>query len=215
MKNSPYVIAVAGGTGSGKTTIVQKLLEMFDSTDCIDIKHDNYYRDQSDKSIEQRKQTNYDHPLSLETELLVEHLQKLKSGEPVEMPLYDYVEHTRSSQTIALSPTKVIIVEGILIFESEKLRREFDLKIFVDTDADIRFIRRLQRDIAERGRDMQSVIDQYITTVKPMHEEFVEPSKRFADLIIPEGLNTAALGVVLARMKELTQLQKDFQNTDH
>lgn len=201
--HKPFLIGVAGGTGSGKSTVVAKLKEVF-IPKVISISHDNYYRDQSDKPMSERILTNYDHPLSLETKLLVQHLGELIEGKTTSIPTYDFVHHTRSDKTLTIEPKSVILVEGILLFESKALRDLLSLKIFVDTDADIRFIRRLTRDIAERGRDLNSVVEQYLTTVKPMHDEFVEPSKRYADIIIPEGgKNEPAIDVLIARIKEL------------
>lgn len=204
-KTSPsFIIGVAGGSGSGKSTVVAKLREALKGTSTLVIQHDDYYRNQSHLPMEQRVLTNYDHPDSLESELLVTHLQQLKAGKAVEHPVYDFVNHTRSSETVRLEPARVIIVEGILIFASQELRQEFALKVFVDTDDDIRFIRRLERDIEERGRTMESVIEQYQTTVRPMYQQFVWPSKRFADVIIPEGgFNQVALDVLLARVREI------------
>lgn len=202
--HTPFIIGVAGGSGSGKTTVVQKLLESLGTEKAVAIAHDNYYRDQSEKPTRERIKTNYDHPDSLENELLVQHLQELQAGRSIEQPTYDFAQHTRSTKIISTLPKKVIIVEGILIFSVPELRALFDLKVFVDTDADIRFVRRLQRDTAERGRSVESVITQYLATVKPMYDQFVEPSKRYADLIIPEGgYNTAALEVLLARVREI------------
>lgn len=199
----PFVIGIAGGTGSGKTTVVQKLLESYGQDQVVCIPHDNYYRDQSEKPLSERIRTNYDHPNALETELLIEHLQQLAANRSVRIPVYDFVQHTRAATTIDILPRKVILVEGILILDSKPLRELFDLKIFVDTDADVRFIRRLTRDIAERGRTVESVIGQYLSTVKPMHEEFVEPSKRYADIIFPEGgYNAAAVDVLIARIRQ-------------
>ncbi len=196
------IIGVAGGTGSGKTTIVDQLIAALAPEEVTRIAHDNYYKDQSNKTMAERVVTNYDHPLSLETSLLVTHLQQLKAGKTVAMPVYDFVHHTRATETVSLHATKVVIVEGILTLEAAELRPLFDLKIFVDTDADLRFIRRMQRDIDERGRDVQSVIDQYLATVKEMHQEFVEPSKRYADVIIPEnGENPAALDLLVGKVR--------------
>lgn len=205
MSKSPFIIGVCGGSGSGKTTVVSELKKASDAQHLTVILHDNYYRDQSDVPADVRRQTNYDHPLSLETDLLIKHIHDLKAGKEIEIPVYDFTQDNRSKEVIKVLPTQIIIVEGILIFESKELRELLDLKIFVDTDADIRFIRRLRRDIQERGRSMESVIEQYQQTVKPMHEQFVEPNKRFADIIIPESRNMVALDVVLARVKEIAQ----------
>ena len=200
----PIVIGVCGGTGSGKTTVVQVILERVGAERIAYIQHDSYYRDQSHLPLEERARVNYDHPDSLETELLVKHVRQLLDGQMVEVPIYDFTTHTRTKRTHRVEPRRVILVEGILIFAEPALRDLMDVKIYVDTDADIRFIRRLQRDIAERGRTMESVIEQYLTTVRPMHLEFVEPSKRYADVIIPEGgFNVVALDMVVARILEM------------
>ena len=203
-QSHPIVIGIAGGTGSGKTTVAHVVLERVSADRIAFLPHDAYYRDLSNLPVSKRAEINFDHPDSLESELLVEHVQQLKAGNPIEMPVYNFKTHSRTTQTISVPPQPVILVEGILIFTERDLRDLFDVKIFVDTDPDIRFIRRLQRDIAERGRTTASVIDQYMQTVRPMHMEFVEPSKRFADVIIPEGgFNTVALDMVVARIEEL------------
>jgi uridine kinase len=198
------VIGIAGGTGSGKTTVANVLLARVGAERIAFLPHDAYYRDLADLPRAQRDIVNFDHPDSLETELLIGHLETLRRGEPAEIPVYDFTAHARTDRTTTIEPHPVILVEGILIFAEPGLRRLFDVKIFVDTPADIRFIRRLQRDMLERGRTLDSVIHQYQTTVRPMHEEFVEPSKRFADVIIPEGgLNTVAMDLVVARLDGL------------
>ncbi len=200
----PLVIGIAGGSGSGKTTVAQAILNRVGPDRIAFIQHDSYYKDLSGLPPTQRAEVNFDHPNSLETELLIEHINTLKDGRPVEVPIYDFSNHRRTSQTFTVAPHQVILVEGILIFAEASLRRLFDVKIFVDTDPDIRFIRRLQRDIAERGRTTDSVIKQYQATVRPMHLEFVEPSKRYADVIIPEGgVNAAAMDMVVARIETL------------
>jgi uridine kinase len=205
-RKPPIVIGIAGGTGSGKTTVAKVILQRAGATNIAFLPHDAYYRDLSGLTYEERSQTNFDHPDSLETELLVQHVQQLKNWQPVELPVYDFTNHRRTERTIHVEPRPVVLVEGILIFYEEVLRKLFDVKIFVDTDADIRFIRRLKRDIVERGRTTESVINQYLNTVRPMHMEFVEPSKRYADVIIPEGgLNTVAMDMVAARIGELLQ----------
>jgi len=207
---NPIVIGVCGGTGSGKTTVVQVILERVGAERIAYIQHDSYYRDQSHLPLEERARVNYDHPDSLETELLVKHVRQLLAGQAVEVPVYDFTTHTRTRRTHRVEPRRVILVEGILIFAEPELRDLMDVKIYVDTDADIRFIRRLQRDIAERGRTMESVIEQYLTTVRPMHLEFVEPSKRYADVIIPEGgFNVVALDMVVARVQGLLESGDD------
>jgi len=205
----PVIIGVAGGTGSGKTTIAHAVLERAGARRISLIQHDAYYRDLGDLPLAQRAAQNFDHPDSLENELLIAHLTKLKQSQPVDVPVYDFTTHTRTSETRRIGPNAVIIVEGILIFADEALRRQMDVKIYVDTDADIRFIRRLQRDVAERGRTVESVIRQYMATVRPMHQEFVEPSKRFADIIIPEGgFNEVAIDMVASRIKTLLEAAK-------
>jgi uridine kinase len=198
------IIGVAGGTGSGKTTVSQEILRRVGAQRIVFIQHDSYYRDQSHLWLEARAKLNYDHPDSLESDLLVAHLQQLQAGRAVDIPVYDFTQHTRLSDTHHVEPKRVILVEGILIFAELALREMFDVKIYVDTDADVRFIRRLRRDIAERGRTVESVIEQYVNTVRPMHLEFVEPSKRYADVIIPSGgFNTVAMDMVVARILEM------------
>ena len=209
-RTPPLVIAIAGGSGSGKTTVANVILEKVGSHRIAYLPHDAYYRDLSNLPPTQRAQVNFDHPESLETELLIDHINTLKSWRPVELPVYDFTHHSRTEKTIRVNPQRVIIVEGILIFAEPRLRDLFDVKIFVDTDPDLRFIRRLERDIAERGRSMETVVKQYLTTVRPMHLEFVEPSKRYADIIIPEGgLNTVALDIVIARVESLLQIEEE------
>lgn len=198
------MIGIAGGSGSGKTTVANVILQRVGADKIAYLPHDAYYRDLSNLPPNQRMMVNFDHPDSLETDLLIEHVQRLKQWQPIELPVYDFTTHSRTKKTITIQPQRVIIVEGILIFYEPRLRELFDVKIFVDTDADIRFIRRLQRDITERGRTTENVIKQYLTTVRPMHLEFVENSKRYADVIIPEGgLNTVALDMVTARIEAL------------
>jgi len=202
----PIVIAVAGGTGSGKTTVAREILERVGAQHIAYIPHDAYYRSLSHLTPDQRAQVNFDHPDSLETELLIEHLKELRTGHAVEIPVYDFTTHTRTPHTRRVEPAPVILVEGILIFVAPELRKLFDVKIYVDTDADVRFIRRLQRDIQERGRTVESVCEQYLSTVRPMHLEFVEPSKRYADIIIPEGgFNEVAIEMVAARLRGMLE----------
>ena len=212
---STIVVGVAGGTGSGKTTIATAIRQGVGSRlSCLC--HDYYYKDLSHLSLNERAKTNFDHPDSLDTDLLVEHVRQLREGRGIDAPQYDFATHTRTQQTLRVEPAEVIIVEGILIFTCAALRELMDVKIFVDTEADVRFIRRLQRDIAERGRTLEQCIEQYMQTVKPMHTQFVEPSKRFGDVIIPMGLNNVALDMVLARLRVFVaeQGRGDGQNED-
>ena len=198
------MIGVAGGSGSGKTTVVRRIVESLDRQVTV-LEHDRYYRDRNDLRLEERAALNYDHPDSLETDLLVSHVEALRRGEAIEAPIYDFSRHARESSTERLTARRALIVEGILIYTDAALRRLMDVKVFVDTDDDTRFIRRLQRDIAERGRTVESVIDQYLGTVKPMHLEFVEPSKRYADIIIPQGgHNTVAIDMLLRLIRGLS-----------
>jgi uridine kinase len=198
------VIGVAGGTGSGKTTVANVILQRVGADRIAYVPHDAYYRNDSDLPKAQNGLINWDHPDSLETELMIAHVKALKSGQAVELPVYDFTTNTRTARTTRVEPQPIILVEGILIFADTQLRPLFDIKIFVDTDPDIRFIRRLQRDIAERGRTPESVIRQYLETVRPMHLEFVEPSKRYADVIIPEGgYNEVAMDMIVARIGAL------------
>ena len=203
-QQSRLVIGVAGGSGSGKTTVVRRIVESL-GPDCVSIlDHDRYYRDRLDLRLEDRTALNYDHPDSLETDLMVRHVAELKAGRGVEAPLYDFARYVRRTTTETVAPRRAIIVEGILIFADAALRAQMDIKVFVDTDDDTRFIRRLRRDVAERGRTMDSVIDQYLATVKPMHLEFVEPSKRYADVNIPQGgHNPVAVDLLLTLIRSL------------
>ena len=199
--NDILVIGIAGGTGSGKTTLMDNLVRRFADQVTV-LSHDNYYRRRDDMTMEQRQNVNYDEPAALETDLMVRHLDRLRRGEAIECPVYDFTQHNRSDKTITIVPKKVIIVEGILIFENEDLRSLMDIRIFVDTDADVRLCRRIARDVGERGRTLQSVLDQYQNTVKPMHEKYVEPSKKFANLVVPEGgENYVALDMILTRIQ--------------
>ena len=195
------IIGIAGGTGSGKTTLTEEILKRFDG-DVAVLCHDNYYRAHDDLTYEERCKLNYDHPDSFETDLLTEHLRRLKNGEAIECPTYDYTQHNRAAATVTVQPARVIVVEGILILADAALREQMDIRIFVDTDADVRILRRILRDVEERGRSMQSVVDQYLTTVKPMHEQFVEPSKRSADIIVLDGgHNLVALDMIMNRIR--------------
>ncbi|EUJ32807.1 uridine/cytidine kinase [Listeria floridensis FSL S10-1187] len=187
MKRKPVVVGVTGGSGSGKTSVCKKIYDHFDDCSILMLEQDFYYKDQSHLSFEERLETNYDHPLAFDTDLLIEHVKKLLNYEAINKPVYDYTIHTRSSEVIHQEPREVIILEGILILEDPRLRDLMDIKVYVDTDDDIRIIRRLLRDIKERGRSLDSVIEQYLTVVKPMHNEFIEPTKKYADIIIPEG----------------------------
>jgi len=197
----PLVIGIAGGSGSGKTTVAQEILNRVGPDRIAYLQQDSYYRDLAGL---QHQDVNFDHPNALETELMIQHIASLRNRQPVEVPIYDFSTDSRTGETFTVSPRGVILVEGILIFVDPELRKIFDVKIFVDTDSDLRFIRRLHRDITERGRSTESVIQQYQTTVRPMHLEFVEPSKRYADVIIPEGgYNRAALDMVVARIESL------------
>ncbi|MBA3396334.1 MAG: uridine kinase [Deltaproteobacteria bacterium] len=197
----PLIVGIAGGTGSGKTTVAHKLAAAMPAGRCVTIEHDAYYRDQAHLGFEERTRINYDHPESLDSSLLAEHLRALREGRTVEIPIYDFATHTRRPDTRQVPAARVIIVEGILVFTEAILREQLDIKIFVDTDADIRLIRRIRRDLEQRGRSFQSVRDQYYATVRPMHLEHVEPSKRWADLIVPEGGdNKVALDVILGQL---------------
>lgn len=200
----PVIIGIAGGTGSGKTTVALRVREAApDRTICI-IHHDSYYHDNSRLPMAERARINYDHPAAFETALLIEHLDALRRGEPVEVPVYDYAVHSRLPETKRLEPADIIFVEGILVLEDERLRELMDIRLFVDVDADERFIRRLRRDIVERGRDPQSVMDQYLDVVRPMHLQFVEPSKRYAHLIIPEGgHNSVAIDLIAVKIADI------------
>ena len=200
-----FVIGVAGGSGSGKTTVVRRIVDSLGTEHVTLLDHDRYYRDRNDLRLEERAALNYDHPDALETHLLVEHVRALKAGATVNVPQYDFTRHARLPETETFQPRRVLIVEGILVFVDAALRELMDIKVFVDTDSDTRFIRRLQRDVAQRGRTMESVIDQYQTTVKPMHLEFVEPSKRYADVITPlGGHNTVAVDLLLTMLRSVS-----------
>jgi uridine kinase len=204
MHAGPVVIGVAGGSGSGKTTVVRRIVESLGNDQVTVLEHDRYYRDRGDLRLAERAALNYDHPDSLETDLMVRHLEALRGGATVEVPVYDFARYARVPATDLAQPRRAIIVEGILIFTDAALRSLLDVKVFVDADDDIRFIRRLRRDVAERGRTMDSVIEQYLNTVKPMHLDFVEPSKRYADIIVPQGgHNTVAIDMLLTLIRSL------------
>ncbi len=196
------VIGIAGGSGSGKSTIADRVLNAIGVDRVLRIEHDAYYRDRPELSAEQRAKINYDHPNSLETELLVLHIEALLAGRKIEQPLYDFSVHARRPETVVVEPRRVIILEGILVLAEEPLRELMDLKIYVDTDADLRLARRMDRDIRDRHRTPESVLDQYLASVRPMHLQFVEPSKRYADIIIPEGYNSSAVGTVIGMIRE-------------
>jgi len=199
--DKPLIIGVAGGSASGKTSVSKILVETFSEQTITLLRQDDYYNDQSHMTMEERVKTNYDHPLSMDNQLLVEHLKELISGKTIEKPVYDYTNHTRSNRTESVKPTKIIIVEGLFVLEDIAIRELLDIKVFVKTDDDIRFIRRLLRDTEERGRSIDSVIVQYTGSVKPMHEQFIEPSKRYADIIVPEGkTNTVALDLLMTKI---------------
>ena len=202
--DQPFLIGVAGGSNSGKTTIVDRLADLVGAGRISMLKLDSYYVDRPDEPIEVRATANYDHPDAFEWDLLNDHVAALSAGASVNVPVYDFTTHGRSDRCVAVNSTKVIVVEGILVLWEPRLRERFDLKIFIDTPADLRLIRRLKRDVAERGRTTESILEQYLTTVRPSHERFIEPSKRYADVIVPEGgLNRPAIEVLLARVREL------------
>ncbi len=206
----PIIIGVAGGTASGKTTVSQKILELIEADQLTYLEHDAYYRDLSHLPLVERTAFNFDHPDSLENELLIAHLEALLQGQPVQVPVYDFTQYVRTDQLRPVEPRPVILVEGILIFVDEKLREMMDIKIYVDASADLRFIRRLRRDTVERGRSVNHVIEQYLATVRPMHLEFVEPSKRYADVIIPRGgQNIKAIQMVVAQIQRMLEQEND------
>ena len=202
------VIGIAGGSGSGKTTLMNNLIKRFQD-DVTVLSHDNYYRPYEELSIEERKKVNYDHPDAFDTDMMIEHLRLLKAGQPIECPIYDYTTYSRCKETTRVEPRKVILVEGILIFENKMLCSLMDIKLFVDTDAGVRLIRRIKRDVAKRGRSLDSVLTQYLATVKPMHEQFVEPSKKNADLVVLEGgKNLVALEMIIDRIQRHIDQEK-------
>lgn len=210
MNRKPVVIGVAGGSGSGKTSVTKSIYDYFKGHSILMIEQDYYYKDQSHLPFEERLKTNYDHPLAFDTNLLIEHIQKLLRFEKIEKPVYDYSIHTRSDEVISVEPKDVIILEGILVLEDERLRNLMDIKLYVDTDADLRIIRRLLRDIKDRGRTLESVIEQYENVVRPMHNQFIEPTKRYADIIIPEGgHNHVAIDLMVTKIQTILE-QKSF-----
>lgn len=209
-KLTPLVIGIAGGSGSGKTTVANIILERVGRQRIAYLPHDAYYRDLTGLPSGQRELVNFDHPDSLESDLLAEHIRLLKNWQTIQLPIYDFTRDRRTGETIPVKPQRVILVEGILIFSEKQLRDLFDVKLFVDTDADLRFIRRLERDINERGRTTENVVKQYLSSVRPMHLEFVEPSKRYADVIIPEGgMNVVAMDMVIARIEALLKEEEN------
>ena len=202
MSEGPVIIGVTGGSGSGKTSVCREIFKQFQGKSIMMLEHDSYYKDQSHMSFEERLETNYDHPLAFDTDLLIEQLKQLMAGEAVDIPVYDYTNHTRSEEVIHQEPKEVIILEGIMILENQRLRDLMDIKIFVDTDDDLRIIRRIQRDMTERGRSLDSIIDQDLGVVKKMHEQFIEPTKKYADVIIPEGAhNTVAIDLMVSKIR--------------
>ena len=204
MRRRPVLIGIAGGTGSGKTSVAREITRNIDPDNIVLIEQDNYYKDQAQLTMAQRVLTNYDHPNAFDNDLLFQHLQTLLDGTGIDKPLYNFAEHTRAEETERVEPKQVIILEGIMVLEDERLRNLMDIKIFVDTDADVRIIRRVLRDIKERGRSIESVVEQYMGVVRPMHMQFIEPTKKYADLIIPEGgKNTVAIDVLVAKVNEI------------
>jgi uridine kinase len=202
--NSPFVVGVAGGTGSGKTTVARKLVEQFERKPVRLIPQDAYYKDLRDMTREERSHVNFDHPLAFDNDLLVKHLDELLAGRAIHQPVYNYITHSRSEEAVRIDPAPILIVEGIMVLEDSQLRERMDLKVYVDTDADERFIRRMQRDLIERGRSIDSVVDQYLSSVRPMHLQFVEPTKRYADVIVPEGgANHVAIDLLASKIKAI------------
>lgn len=211
MTKRPVVIGIAGGSCSGKTSVTRAIYDVFRDHSVVVIEQDYYYKNQSHMTFEQRLETNYDHPLAFDNDLLIEHINLLLEYKPVKKPVYDYVQHTRSAEVIHVAPKDVIIVEGILVLEDERLRNLMDIKLFVDTDSDLRIIRRIQRDIKERGRTADSVIEQYLSAVRPMHNMFIEPTKRYADVIIPEGGgNNVAIDLMVTKIKTILETESNL-----
>lgn len=207
-KKQPIIIGVTGGSGSGKTSVSRAILDHFPNHSIMMLEHDSYYKDQSSLSFDERLETNYDHPLAFDTDLLIDHLEQLLAYQAIDIPVYDYVAHTRSDQVVHQEPKEVIILEGIMILEDERLRNLMDIKIYVDTDDDIRIIRRIKRDMEERGRTLDSVIHQYLSVVKPMYHQFIEPTKRYADVIVPEGgRNHVAIDLITTKVKTILKAE--------
>ncbi|MCM3358446.1 uridine kinase [Psychrobacillus sp. FSL W7-1457] len=205
-KRTPLIIGITGGSGSGKTSVTQAISEVFKDHSVVVIEQDYYYKDQSHLAFEERLNTNYDHPFAFDNDLLIQHVNDLLNDKAIEKPIYDYAQHTRSSETVLIQPKDVIILEGILVLEDERLRNLMDIKLFVDTDSDLRIIRRILRDIHERGRTVESVVEQYLTVVRPMHNQFIEPTKRYADVIIPEGgQNEVAIDLMVTKIKTILE----------
>lgn len=205
----PVLIGVAGGSGSGKTTVARELYRQFQDESVMMIEQDSYYKDQSHLTMEERVKTNYDHPFAFDNDLLLDHLQALMRRETIYKPVYDFKQHTRSPEKIKLEPKNVIILEGMLILEDERIRQLMDIKVYVDTDADVRIIRRIMRDIEERGRTLESVVEQYLTVVRPMHLQFIEPTKRYADIIIPEGgFNRVAIDLLSTKIRDILRAKQ-------
>ena len=210
MSKRPVVIGIAGGSCSGKTSVTRAIYDVFRDHSVVVIEQDYYYKDQSHMTFEERLKTNYDHPLAFDTDLLIEHIERLLNREAIDKPVYDYVQHTRANEVIHVEPKDVIIIEGILVLEDKRLRDLMDIKLFVDTDSDLRIIRRIQRDIKERGRTADSVIEQYVTAVRPMHNMFIEPTKRYADVIIPEGGdNDVAIDLMVTKIKTILESESN------
>ncbi|EMC00761.1 uridine kinase [Streptococcus mutans] len=204
MRKNPIIIGVTGGSGSGKTSVSRAILANFPNAKIAMIEHDSYYKDQSHLTFEERVTTNYDHPLAFETDLLINHLKELIADRPVDIPIYDYTQHTRSEKSYRQEPQDVFIVEGILVLEDQRLRDLMDIKLFVDTDDDIRIIRRIKRDMQERGRSLDSIIEQYTRVVKPMYHQFIEPTKRYADIVVPEGVsNLVAIDLINTKVASI------------
>ena len=210
MSKRPVVIGITGGSCSGKTSVTRAIYDVFRDHSVVVIEQDYYYKDQSHMTFEERLKTNYDHPLAFDTDLLIEHIERLLNREAIDKPVYDYVQHTRANEVIHVEPKDVIIIEGILVLEDKRLRDLMDIKLFVDTDSDLRIIRRIQRDIKERGRTADSVIEQYVTAVRPMHNMFIEPTKRYADVIIPEGGdNDVAIDLMVTKIKTILESESN------